>query len=105
MQNNQADKSFKMTIMDTLIDTKPGTTVVGVIESGQVKVGDDLWIVCQNSEAKQVAVVGIMIFGMFTKRVDSADNGSTKGKDIGIILKDIALDEVSAGQILSGSPN
>src|SRR5258707_11995115 len=86
------DPFFRMTVEDVLSIAKRGTVVTGKIEGGTLKVGYELAIQGKNGEKKTV-VTGIE---MFRKTVSQANVGDM----VGILLKDIAKQEVQAGDVL-----
>ena len=96
-QGNPADRSFKMIIWDPIPDKKPETKVVGIIESGEVRVNDEVWLIRKNGSQQKVTVIGIETYTLFRK-VPAIG----KGKEAFLILKGVEPEEVEVGQILCG---
>jgi elongation factor Tu len=86
------DPFFRMTVEDVFSIAKRGTVVTGKIESGTLKVGDEVAIQGKNGEKKTV-VTGLE---MFRKTMSQANAGDA----VGILLKDIGKQEVQAGDVL-----
>ncbi len=87
------DPFFRMTVQDIFSIKGRGTVVTGKIESGTLKVGDEIAIQGKNGE-KRTTVTGIE---MLRKVVSQADAGSDT---VGILLKDIAKGDVQHGDVL-----
>ena len=89
-----ADPSFRMTVQDVFFIRDRGTVVTGQIEQGTLKVGDELQL--QRSAAtRKVVVTGLE---MFHKQLNEA----AAGANVGMLLKNLAKDDVKAGDILTG---
>ena len=84
---------FKMTIQDVFIVKGRGVVVTGQIESGIIKVGDNVELVDLN-ESKNVVVTGIEKFRKVLSEAKAGEN-------VGILLKDIDNAEVKRGQVLA----
>ncbi len=91
-----SDPLFRMVVQDVFSIAKRGTVVTGKIETGTLKVGDEVMIRGRGSEKKAV-VSGIEAF---RKTLQQADQGDT----VGVLLKDIARADVQSGDELL-SPN
>jgi len=87
------DKPFLLPIEDIFSIEGRGTVVTGRVESGQVKVGDEVEIVGL-TDTKKTVVTGIE---MFNKSLDSGQAGDNAG----ILIRGIKKDEVQRGQVLA----
>jgi elongation factor Tu len=86
------DKSFLMPIEDVFSISGRGTVVTGRIETGIVKVGDEVEIVGIKDTAKTV-VTGVE---MFRKLLDSGQAGD----NVGALIRGVGRDDVERGQVL-----
>lgn|SRR5574341_1291780 len=86
------DPFFRMTVEDVFSIRGRGTVVTGKIESGTLKVGDEVAIQGKNGEKKTV-VTGIEAF---RKTLDQANAGDA----VGILLKDISKQDVQPGDVV-----
>ncbi len=87
------DKPFLMPIEDVFSISGRGTVVTGRIESGKVKIGDEVEIVGLK-ETKKSTVTGVE---MFRKQLDEGEAGD----NVGVLLRGIEKDEVERGQVLA----
>ena len=88
------DPSFHMIVEDVFFIRNRGTVVTGKIETGTLKVGDQVVIHGRNGE-KTTTVTGIEAFH---KVLDQANPGDP----VGILLKDISREDIQKGdEILS----
>ena len=87
------DKPFLMPIEDVFTITGRGTVVTGRVERGQVKLNDEVEIVCLK-ETKKSVVTGIE---MFRKQLDYAESGDNAG----VLLRGISREDVERGQVLA----
>ena len=87
------DKPFLMPIEDVFSISGRGTVVTGRVESGVVKVGDEIEIVGIR-ETQKTTVTGVE---MFRKLLDEG----VAGDNCGILLRGIKKDEVERGQVLA----
>ena len=91
-----SDAFFSMVVQDIFTIAKRGTVVTGKVETGTLKVGDQITIKGQHAE-KTTVVAGIEGFGKVLDR-------AVQGDAIGILLKDVARQDVERGdRIISGS--
>ncbi|MFL0196175.1 elongation factor Tu [Clostridium sp. WILCCON 0269] len=88
------DKSFLMPIEDVFTITGRGTVATGRVESGVLKIGDELEIVGLKEEKKKTVCTGVE---MFRKLLDQA----MAGDNIGALLRGVQRDEVERGQVLA----
>jgi len=87
------DKPFLMPIEDVFSISGRGTVVTGRVETGIVKVGDEVEIVGIKDTSKTV-VTGVE---MFRKLLDQGQAGD----NIGALLRGIGREEVERGQVLA----
>ena len=86
------DPFFRMTVEDVFSIKGRGTVVTGKIETGTIKIGDEITIQGRNGE-KRTIVSGIE---MFRKTMNQAGTGD----NVGLLLKDIARPEIQQGDVL-----
>jgi len=87
------DKPFLMPIEDVFSISGRGTVVTGRVETGIVKVGEEVEIVGIKDTTKTV-VTGVE---MFRKLLDQGQAGD----NIGALLRGVAREEVERGQVLA----
>ncbi len=87
------DKPFLMPIEDVFSIKGRGTVVTGRIESGKIKIGEDVEIVGIRDLQKSV-VTGVE---MFRKLLDEGQAGD----NVGVLLRGIEKDDVERGQVLA----
>ncbi len=87
------DKPFLMPIEDVFSISGRGTVVTGRVETGIVKVGEEVEIVGIHDTRKTV-VTGVE---MFRKLLDQGQAGD----NIGALIRGVARDEVERGQVLA----
>ncbi|QNU66576.1 elongation factor Tu [Ruminiclostridium herbifermentans] len=88
------DKPFLMPVEDVFSITGRGTVATGRVESGVVKVGDEVEIVGLMDESRKTVVTGVE---MFRKLLDQAQAGD----NIGALLRGIQRNEIERGQVLA----
>jgi elongation factor Tu len=86
------DKPFLMPVEDVFSISGRGTVVTGRIESGVIKVGEEIDIVGIR-ETKKTVCTGVE---MFRKLLDSGEAGD----NVGILLRGVERDDVERGQVL-----
>jgi elongation factor Tu len=86
------DKPFLMPIEDVFSISGRGTVVTGRVETGVVKVGEEVEIVGL-TDTKKTVVTGVE---MFRKLLDSGQAGD----NIGALLRGVGRDDVERGQVL-----
>ncbi|MBN8829144.1 MAG: elongation factor Tu [Sphingomonadales bacterium] len=93
------DRPFLMPIEDVFSLSGRGTVVTGRVETGVVKVGEEVEIVGLKP-TKKTTVTGVE---MFRKLLDQGEAGD----NIGALIRGVARDEVERGQVLAkpGSVN
>ena len=87
------DKDFLMPVEDVFSITGRGTVATGRIESGVVKVGEELSIVGMGSAAKTVCT-GVE---MFRKILDEGQAGDNAG----LLLRGVDKEDISRGMVLA----
>ena len=87
------DKAFLMPVEDVFSITGRGTVATGRIESGVVKVGEELDIVGMGSD-KKTTCTGVE---MFRKLLDQGEAGDNAG----LLLRGIDKEEISRGMVLA----
>ncbi len=92
----ETDKPFLMPVEDVFSITGRGTVATGRVETGIVKVQDEVEIVGLAEEIRKVVVTGVE---MFRKLLDQAEAGD----NIGVLLRGVQRDEIERGQVLAKS--
>ncbi len=87
------DKPFLMPIEDVFSISGRGTVVTGRVETGVIKVGEEVEIV-GISDTRKTVVTGVE---MFRKLLDQGQAGD----NIGALLRGVGRDEVERGQVLA----
>lgn len=87
------DKPFMMPIEDVFSISGRGTVVTGRVETGIVKVGEEVEIV-GITDTRKTVVTGVE---MFRKLLDQGQAGD----NIGALLRGVGRDEVERGQVLA----
>ena len=88
------DKPFLMPVEDVFSITGRGTVATGRVESGIVKVQDEVEIVGLAEETRKVVVTGVE---MFRKLLDQAEAGD----NIGVLLRGVQRTDIERGQVLA----
>jgi len=88
------DKPFLMPVEDVFSITGRGTVATGRIETGVIKVGDEVQLIGLGSEGKKSVVTGVE---MFRKLLDQGEAGD----NVGLLLRGIDKDEVKRGMVLT----
>ena len=87
------DKPFMMPIEDVFSISGRGTVVTGRVETGIVKVGEEVEIVGIHPAVRKTTVTGVE---MFRKLLDQGQAGD----NVGALIRGVARDEVERGQVL-----
>ena len=87
-----SDPLFRMVVEDVFSIAKRGTVVTGKVESGTLRVGDEVVIRGRGGEKKAV-VTGIEAFRKILQQ-------ASQGDSIGVLLKDVQRNEVQQGDEL-----
>ncbi|WP_066797134.1 elongation factor Tu [Sphingomonas soli] len=88
------DKPFMMPIEDVFSISGRGTVVTGRVETGVVKVGEEVEIVGIQEAVRKTTVTGVE---MFRKLLDQGEAGD----NIGALIRGVGRDEVERGQVLA----
>ena len=88
------DKPFLMPVEDVFSITGRGTVATGRIETGVVKVGDEVQLIGLGAEGRKSVVTGVE---MFRKLLDTGEAGD----NVGLLLRGIDKDEVRRGMVLT----
>src|SRR3978361_882394 len=87
------DKPFMMPIEDVFSISGRGTVVTGRVETGIIKVGEEVEIVGIQPEVRKTTVTGVE---MFRKLLDQGQAGD----NIGALIRGVGREEVERGQVL-----
>jgi len=87
------DKPFMMPIEDVFSISGRGTVVTGRVETGIVKVGEEVEIVGIQPTVRKTVVTGVE---MFRKLLDQGQAGD----NIGALIRGVGREEVERGQVL-----
>jgi len=87
------DKPFLMPVEDVFSISGRGTVATGRVESGIIKVGEEIEIVGMK-ETSKTTVTGVE---MFRKLLDQGQAGD----NVGILLRGVKREEIERGQVLS----
>ena len=90
----QTDKAFLMPVEDVFTITGRGTVATGRVESGILKVGDEVEVIGLSEEKRKTVCTGVE---MFRKILDQAQAGD----NIGALLRGIQRSEIERGQVLA----
>ena len=93
-QLRAVDKPFLMPVEDVFSITGRGTVATGRIETGVIKVGDEVQLIGLGAEGKKSVVTGVE---MFRKLLDQGEAGD----NVGLLLRGIDKDEVKRGMVLT----
>ena len=88
------DKPFMMPIEDVFSISGRGTVVTGRVETGVVKVGEEVEIVGIQEAVRKTVVTGVE---MFRKLLDQGQAGD----NIGALIRGVGREEVERGQVLA----
>jgi elongation factor Tu len=88
------DKPFMMPIEDVFSISGRGTVVTGRVETGVVKVGEEVEIVGIQEAVRKTTVTGVE---MFRKLLDQGQAGD----NIGALIRGVGREEVERGQVLA----
>ena len=88
------DKPFLMPVEDVFSITGRGTVATGRIETGIIKVGEEVQIIGLGAEGKKSVVTGVE---MFRKLLDTGEAGD----NVGLLLRGIDKEEIKRGMVIS----
>ena len=94
LPKRDVDKPFLMPIEDIFSITGRGTVATGRIETGIVKVGDEVQIIGLGEEPRKSVVTGVE---MFRKILDTGEAGD----NVGLLLRGVDKKEVKRGQVIA----
>ena len=94
LPKRDVDKPFLMPVEDVFSITGRGTVATGRIETGVVKVGDEVQIIGLGAEGKKSVITGVE---MFRKLLDQGEAGD----NVGLLLRGIDKDEVKRGMVIT----
>ena len=89
----KSDLPFLMPVEDVFSITGRGTVATGRVESGTVKVGDEVELVGLTEESRKTTVTGVEMFKKLLPQAEAGDN-------IGALLRGIQKNEIERGQVL-----
>ena len=87
------DKPFLMPVEDVFSFTGRGTVATGRIETGVIKVGDEVQIIGLGADGKKSVVTGVE---MFRKLLDQGEAGD----NVGLLLRGIDKNEIKRGMVI-----
>ena len=87
------DKPFLMSVEDVFSITGRGTVATGRIETGVIKVGDEVQIIGLGADGKKSVVTGVE---MFRKLLDQGEAGD----NVGLLLRGIDKNEIKRGMVI-----
>ena len=87
------DKPFLMPVEDVFSITGRGTVATGRIETGVIKVGDEVQIIGLGADGKKSVVTGVE---MFSKLLDQGEAGD----NVGLLLRGIDKNEIKRGMVI-----
>ena len=88
------DKPFIMPVEDVFTITGRGTVATGRIESGVVKIGDELQLIGLGAEGKKTTCTGVEMFRKILETGEAGDN-------VGMLLRGIEKSEVRRGMVIA----
>jgi elongation factor Tu len=91
------EKPFLMPVEDVFSITGRGTVVTGRIETGVVKVGEEVEIIGLGEKPTKTTVTGVEMFRKLLDRGEAGDN-------VGLLVRGIDKKEVKRGQVIA-KPN
>jgi len=87
------EKDFLMPVEDVFSITGRGTVATGKIETGIIKVGEEIEIVGMGEEPQKSTVTGVEMFRKLLDRGEAGDN-------LGILLRGIDKEKIKRGMVL-----
>lgn len=84
------DKAFMMSVESTYQIPGRGTVVTGTVDTGKIKIGEDIEIVGYSSKVLKTTITGIETF---RKQLDYAEAGD----NVGLLLRGVTRDDVRRG--------
>jgi len=90
----EVEKPFLMSVEDVFSITGRGTVATGRIETGVVKVGDEVEIIGMQEEKMKSTCTGVEMFRKLLDRGEAGDN-------CGILLRGIEKDQIRRGMVIA----
>ncbi len=90
----QVDKPFLMSVEDVFSITGRGTVATGRIETGVVKVGDNVEIIGMQEQKMTSTCTGVEMFRKLLDRGEAGDN-------CGLLLRGIEKDQIRRGMVIA----
>ena len=87
------DKPFLMPVEDVFSITGRGTVATGRVETGIIKVGDEVQIIGLGAEGKKSVVTGVEMFRKLLGQGEAGDN-------VGLLLRGIDKNEIKRGMVI-----
>ncbi|MCQ2351613.1 MAG: elongation factor Tu [Paludibacteraceae bacterium] len=94
LPKRDVDKPFLMPVEDVFSITGRGTVATGRIETGIVKVGDEVQIIGLGAEGKKSVITGVEMFRKILDQGEAGDN-------VGLLLRGIDKDEIKRGMVIT----
>jgi elongation factor Tu len=88
------DKPFLMPVEDVFSIEGRGTVATGRIETGKVKVGEELELVGLSEDTKNITITGVE---MFNKSLDEGQAGD----NVGLLVRGYKREEIERGQVIA----
>ena len=93
LPERDVDKPFLMPVEDVFSITGRGTVATGRIETGVIKVGDEVQIIGLGAEGKKSVVTGVEMFRKLLAQGEAGDN-------VGLLLRGIDKNEIKRGMVI-----
>jgi len=90
----EVDKPFLMPVEDVFSITGRGTVATGRIETGKIKVGEEVQIIGLGAEGMKSVVTGVE---MFRKLLDDGQAGD----NVGLLLRGVDKDAIKRGMVIT----
>ena len=87
------DKPFLMPVEDVFSITGRGTVATGRVETGIIKVGDEVQIIGLGAEGKKSVVTGVEMFRKLLSQGEAGDN-------VGLLLRGVDKNEIKRGMVI-----
>ena len=88
------EKDFLMPVEDVFSISGRGTVATGRVESGQIKVGEEVELVGLGADTARTTVTGVE---MFRKLLDEG----SAGDNVGLLLRGVKKEDIHRGQVLA----
>jgi len=94
LPKRDVEKPFLMPVEDVFSITGRGTVATGRIETGIVKVGDEVQIIGLGADGKKSVITGVE---MFRKLLDQGEAGD----NVGLLLRGVDKDDIKRGMVIT----